>query len=110
MITQSPEYLYKVLSSDNWQASQNKAALLLCRDDDAFIHFSTEEQLDRILSKYWSDISEYVVLKIKREALPGDLVYETNPGGTAKYYHLYQGSIPLSAIVESKMICKAPMI
>jgi len=72
--------------------------------DADFIHLSTEDQLERIIKKFWVDVSEYVVLKIETEKLPGKLVLETNPGGTNQYYHLYDGSIPLSAIVETKII------
>jgi uncharacterized protein (DUF952 family) len=94
-----PTYLYKVLSMDDW-AKSCKTVHLSSMDAD-FIHFSTEDQLDKIIEKYWADASEYVVLKIETSKLSGNLVLEANPGGTSKYYHLYNGSIPLDAIVGS---------
>lgn len=96
----APQYLYKILSEELWEKSQDCEALLLSSDDDAFIHLSKEDQLDRIMKKYWFDISRYVVLKIHSGSLTGLLVYETNPGGETKHYHLYNGSIPLNAVVE----------
>ena len=30
------------------------------------------------------------------------MVLEANPGGAAKYYHLYNGSIPLSAVISER--------
>lgn len=99
---QPPKYLYKVLSAEDWKASQNRKKIQLSKMDAEFIHLSTEEQLDRILDKYWSTVPEYVVLKLETAKLPGKLVLEANPGGAQKYYHLYNGSIPLSAVVESK--------
>lgn len=87
---------------DDW-AKSDKQVHLSSMDAD-FIHFSTEDQLDRIIGKYWADIPEYVVLKIETAKLPGELVFEANPGGTSKYYHLYNGSIPRSSIVESKRV------
>ena len=36
--------------------------------------------------------------------LPGKLVLESNPGGKSRYYHLYQGAIPMEAITESKTV------
>ncbi len=96
-----PTYLYKVLSVDDWAKSCR--TVHLSSTDADFIHFSTEDQLDRIIEKYWAGASEYVVLKIETAKLPGKLVLEANPGGTNQYYHLYNGSIPLSAIVELKI-------
>jgi len=99
-----PPYLYKVISKENWKQSQSAKSLALSLDDQAFIHFSKEDQLERITAKYWSSVPEYMLLKISTAKLPGKLVFEANPGGTSKYYHLYEGSIPLEAIVESKII------
>ena len=100
-----PTYLYKVISVSDWKNSCKKIQLP-CMDAD-FIHLSTEEQLDRIIAKYWSEAPEYVLLKLETAKLPGELVLEANPGGTNKYYHLYHGSIPFSAILEVK-VKKAP--
>ncbi len=96
-----PPYLYKVLSMDDW-AKSCKTVHLSSADAD-FIHFSTDDQLDKIIEKYWAGVPEYIVLKIDTRKLQGKLVLEANPGGTNKYYHLYNGSIPLSAVVESKV-------
>lgn len=104
----TPKHLYKILSSRHWQGSQVRKALILSADDTAFIHFSKEDQLERIISKYWGDVPHFVVLKINAELLQGDLVYEANPGGSAKYYHLYNGFIPFEAIDEVRVVGEAP--
>lgn len=96
----TPKHLYKVLSWENWQASGLADYLALPPEDEAFIHFSREDQLERILMKFWADVEQYVVLKIEREALIGRLVFEPSPGRETKYYHLYEGSIPMTSIVE----------
>ena len=101
---QTPDFLYKILSLENWNASQQKEALVLSKDDEAFIHFSQEDQLDRIASKYWTNVPEYVVLKVNTSKVTGKLVYENNPGSTNKYYHLYEGSIPTDAVVDSQLV------
>ena len=95
-----PTYLYKVLSVEDWGKSCKKVSLSSMDTD--FIHLSTKDQLDRIIEKYWADASQYVLLKLDVEKLKGKLVLEANPGGTNKYYHLYNGSVPLSSIVEMK--------
>lgn len=102
----TPQYLYKVLSIEDWKKSQNMESVKLTDADQDFIHLAREDQLDRIMGKYWDKVPEYVVLKIDTAKLPGKLVFEANPGGENKYYHLYDGSIPLKAVVESKRIKK----
>jgi uncharacterized protein (DUF952 family) len=92
----TPAHLYKIVDPQAWQESQNKEHLLLAEVDKEFIHFSTEEQLERILQKYWADRA-YILLKVDTTQLPGQMKFETNPGGVAKYYHLYNGAIPLKA-------------
>jgi len=96
----TPDYLYKVLSWENWEASREFDTLELPPEDAAFIHFSKEDQLERILTKFWADVEQYVVLKIETQALIGRLVFEPNRGRKTKYYHLYDGAIPKCSIIE----------
>lgn len=106
---ETPKYLYKILSLRSWQASQHSKRLTLPIEDDAFVHLSRDDQLERIILKYWPNATQYVILKIDTAKLQGKLVFEANPGGTSRYYHLYDGHIPFSSIVESKIIdCMAP--
>lgn len=100
---QTPEYLYKILSSEDWKKSESGLFVVIPKEDKDFIHLSKDDQVDRIIDKYWKTQSEFVILKVKTDHLPGTLVYEANPGGTNKYYHLYAGSIPLKAIVGIEM-------
>lgn len=102
----TPQYLYKVLSVEDWKKSQSMEVVKLTDADQDFIHLARDDQLDRIVRKYWDKAPEYIVLKIDTTKLPGKLVFEANPGGENKYYHLYGGSIPLKAVIESKIINK----
>lgn len=106
----TPPFLYKILSIDDWTSSQSLKSVRLPAADRDFIHLSTEDQLERIISKYWNDQPEFIVLKLDTSKLPGKLVFEANPGGTSKYYHLYNGSVSLDAVVESKKIHRESMI
>ncbi len=99
-----PAYLYKIISYRHWQATENRKTVTLSAEDDAFIHFSTADQLDRIIAKYWSDTAQFVILKIAADKLTGELRYEKNPGGSTKFYHLYKGFIPFSSMVEAKIV------
>lgn len=101
--TSTPEYLYKIVSMEQWQASMNKPDLVLTTADQEFIHLSKESQLPHVAAKFWGG-SDHVILKLASKRLKGRLVYETNPGGKNKYYHLYEGSIPLDAVVDVTVI------
>lgn len=102
--SKQPDFLYKILSLESWTASQKNTELQLTQFDAEFIHLSTLEQLDKIQKKFWGGVSHYIVLKLSTAKLQGTLKYEKNPGGETKYYHLYNGRIPLNAIVEAKSI------
>lgn len=108
-MNQSPPCLYKVLSLRNWQATQNRKTVQLSAEDDAFIHFSTKDQLEKIIEKYWVDAPQLVILKIDSSKLEGELIFELNAGGSTKYYHLYNGFIPFSSILESKIVYQQPV-
>ena len=102
--TEPPKHLYKVLALDLWQKSQNKKNVLLSQEDTPFIRLQKEDELGRLLH-YWNKLDvPHVVLKIKASKLEGRLVFEAKLGGSTKQYHLYNGYIPMNAIVESKII------
>lgn len=63
--------------------------------------FVDPEPISRAARRSISADAEVVLLKLETAKLRGRLVYEVNPGGTTKYYHLYEGSIPLEAVVEA---------
>ncbi len=99
-----PDYLFKITSLRNWQATQNRKSVALSAEDDVFIHFAKESQIEKVLAKYWSDAPQVVILKIDSSKLEGKLVYEANTGKTTKYFHLYSGFIPFNSVVESKIV------
>ena len=100
--TETPEYLYKIISVSDWQKSQTQNDVVLSSMDTDFIHLATKEQVPHVAEKFWKN-SDYVVLTLDTKKLPGRLIYETNPGGTTKYYHLYDGSIPKAAVVDTQL-------
>lgn len=104
--TPPPRYLYKILSVENWDKSRGKPEIALPSEDREFIHLAREDQLDRIIQKFWGGTPSFVVLKLETSRLKGKLVLESNPGGTTLFYHLYQGAIPRDAVVEFKVISK----
>lgn len=98
-----PAYLYKVMSEEHWQASQEQKKLVPSAIDTEFFHLATEEQLAHVVQKFWANM-DHIILKLDTKKIVGRLVYEANPGGTTKYYHLYNGTIPLDAVLEVKKV------
>jgi uncharacterized protein (DUF952 family) len=96
----APEFLYKIMSNSDWQASKGHSDLKLTSMDDAFIHLAQKDQLDRILDKFWGKSVDVVILKLEPSKLRGQLVLEKNPGGNTEFWHLYGGSITLNAVVK----------
>lgn len=98
-----PEFLYKIASIQQWEDSLQADHLILLAADHDFIHLAKEDQVAGITKKYWNN-TDYILLKLRVDALLGKLVLEANPGGVTKYYHLYEGTIPKQAIVEHILI------
>lgn len=97
---EQPEYLFKIMTTERWAISQQENKLILDRvADHDFIHLAEEGQVERIAKKFF-DAQLIVVLKLDPTRLLGQLVYESNPGGVSKYWHLYDGSIPMEAVVD----------
>ena len=97
-----PEYLYKVVSQEQWQMSRHHHKIVLPSMDDDFIHLAKEDQVAHIVRKFW-DNKDHIILKLATKKLVGRLIYETNPGGSTQYYHLYEGNIPLDAVVDTSV-------
>ncbi len=104
--TAAPDQLYKIISVENWKQSKIQDRLILPSMDHDFIHLSTKNQLDGIIRKFWKDESEFYVLTIDVKQLPGKLILETNPGGSSKYYHLYNGFLPISSVIFAEIVLK----
>jgi len=94
-----PNYLYKIVSKEQWHQSNQDGYVVPSELDKDFIHLATKEQVGQVIKKFWENKS-YLVVKVAVDELLGKLHYETNPGGTTKYYHLYNGRIPLIAVSE----------
>ena len=100
-----PPYLYIIVSWEVWEESLRVNELTLPHHHEQFIHLAKEDQVPHVAEKFWSGV-DYVILKIESNKMIGHLVYETNPVGSNKYFHLYDGTIPLDAVVESTLNLK----
>lgn len=100
----TPQHLFKIISMEHWEGSKNKDSVKLSKEDEKFIHLAKDEQLDKIIDKYWANSEQFAVLKLDTSKLKGKLVFETNPGGKNKYYHLYDGAIPTMSVIEVRKV------
>ena len=96
-LKKTPEFLYKIVTQEEWKKAQEEGFVPKGAIDTDFIHLSTESQLERVLAKFWKG-KNAVVLKVETSQMQGDLRFETNPGGGTKFYHLYNGEIPTSSV------------
>jgi len=91
-------HLYKIVSPEQWQQSQTQQTVILTDFDDAFIHLAQEHQIEGVLQKFWAN-KPYLILTLDKTKLIGNLILESNRPGGDRYYHLYDGSIPLNAVI-----------
>lgn len=99
----TPEYLYKIISHEKWQKSLLQNEVVRSSIDKEFIHLANEDQVNHVVQKFWNN-TDYILLKLASKKLVGRLIYETNPGGSRQYYHLYEGTIPLEAVVDVTIV------
>lgn len=93
-------YVYKILACSDWQESKKLGYIKPLALDTNFMHLCTHEQIDQIIDKFWQHETSLVIVKIDPSKILGNLIYEANPGGTTKYFHLYAGKIPLNSIID----------
>ena len=92
------ESVYKILTLGEWEGCQGKDRLPLGKDDKNFIHLAEAHQVEPIARKFFPHDQRLVIVELDPAQLPVRLVHESNPGGTALFYHLYQGYLPFSAV------------
>ena len=92
-----PEFLYKIVDLDSWKESQEASLVPKGSLDTDFIHLATKSQLERVLAKFWNKKS-CAILKVESSKILGELKFEKNADGLTRYYHLYDGEIPLVSV------------
>lgn len=97
--------LYKIVTKEQWRESQKLGYVQPGPDDTAFIHLAKKDQVQKVLEKfYWPTESRAYVLTLNASKLVGKVIQEKNPGSSTLYPHLYEGSIPLSAVRDIQML------
>ena len=90
--------VFKVCEEDDWESTKNKDFYLGSKTDrsDGFIHFSTSEQLEGTLEKYFKSKSPLYLLEVKTDDL--ELVWEISRNKQL-FPHLYS-PLPLNMVSQ----------
>ena len=90
--------VFKVCEEDDWESTKNEDLFLGSKADrrDGFIHFSTSEQLEETLEKYFKSKSPLYLLEVKTDEL--ELVWEISRNNQL-FPHLY-GPLPLNMVSQ----------
>ena len=93
------KYIYKIIDTDEWQKAIEKGSYLGSKKDneDGYIHFSEQEQVEGTLKKYYSNQNDLILLKVDTLKLD-NLIWEQASDGNM-FPHLYS-SLDLSNVVE----------
>ena len=96
--------IYHVTTATNWKAALDQGwyaadSLVL----EGFIHMSKEEQVEGVLTRYYSGIPDLVLLHIEESLLTSQLIFELSPSVNEEFPHLF-GKLNIDAVVEVKPI------
>lgn len=91
------EMIYHVVTPDYWQQFGEKEAFTPPTfEEEGFIHCCTKAQIEYVLTTYFKDVSEILLLKIDTNLLTAKLLVE--PANGQHFPHIY-GPINRKAIV-----------
>ena len=93
------KYIYKIIDTDEWQKAREKGSYLGSKKDneDGYIHFSEQEQVEGTLKKYYSNKKNLTLLKVDTLKLE-NLLWEQASDGNM-FPHLYS-SLDLTNVVN----------
>ena len=93
------KHIYKIIDKNEWQKVKDVGPYLGSKKDieDGFIHFSSEEQVEGTLKRYYSNQNDLILLKVDTLKLD-NLIWEQASDGNM-FPHLYS-SLDLSNVVE----------
>lgn len=94
------KFIFHIASIKDWE-SQVKNNFYQCESlkKEGFIHASKLNQLDFVLTKFYPDNKEIVILKIDTEKLSSEIKWEKSELNLEPFPHIY-GVINLESIVE----------
>jgi len=103
--------IFHITDSATWDASQQQgfhsgSTRGVDLAEEGFIHCSTAQQWPGVIERFYSNVSDLVLLHIDEQALTSPLVYEQLPGTPEPFPHIY-GPINLRAVVTAVALTSA---
>ncbi len=97
---QSPQFVYKVVSREVYDASIAAGTFVGQPIDkaDGYIHLSTAAQLSETIRLYFAGLADQVLFQLPTAPFGEAMKWEASRGG-ALFPHLY-GELPMSALGE----------
>jgi len=99
-----PNYIYKILTNKQWLETQNAGILVGSALDinDGYIHLSMAKQVERIANKYFLNMKDGYLLKIRFKEINDIVKWEPNSKGEL-FAHVY-GDIKNSFIDDVSLL------
>ena len=93
-------YIYHIAALADWnRAKESGYYEVPSLKEEGFIHCSMEDQVPRVVDRFYSDRKDIVVLCIDSRKLKSQLVYEWAPSMEATFPHVY-GPINTDSVKE----------
>ena len=94
--------VFKVCEEEDWESTKNNEFFVGSKNDlsDGFIHFSTSEQLEDTLEKYFKSKSPLYLLEVKTDDV--EFVWEISRNNQL-FPHLYS-PLPLNLVTQVYII------
>lgn len=96
--------LYKIISLEQWELSKGQDKLSSSKADQDFIHLCEGHQIEGVIKRHYAGHTALIIAQIDGEKLPGRLLHEFVNGVGEHFFHLYDGYIPMNAIIKTEKI------
>ena len=100
-MTDTPKTVYRVISSEDWEAAQRTGVVPRCGADerDGFVHLSTSDTMLETANLYFEPEEAPLIIEVLTQALGEALLWEVVASrGGQRFPHLYAEGIPYEAI------------
>jgi len=98
------QYLYKVISVNDWNKSQHRQYVHTTPMDNSYSIVSTEDQLQAVIDKSWRGVADFVVLTLDVNKLDHRLIFEMGREKDKINHLVYEGMIPVDAVIAANVL------
>jgi uncharacterized protein (DUF952 family) len=101
-----PDEILHIALPDDWSAARDGGEYRISTrgvslDDEGFIHCSYPNQIETVANRFFSDLSELVLLHIEPELLDAEIRKEPAAAGDGELFPHVYGPIPTTAVIAT---------